>query len=659
MTFARRRVALAVAVACGAWAAPIGACAGSPEPAPVIDYLRPPAFSEPRLSPDGKRIAVSVPVGGRMNIAVVDLATREAKAVTTVREFDVLDSRWATDEHLVFSLGQADSPTGPGQYRGGGLFVVSRDGRTHLQLAPSRHTGGRGLAFWRRIPGSPHEALVVGRIRNEDALDVYRIDLRTGALTLVTVDRPDRADAYISDASLVPRVATSWVPDSRSEIVWFRASAAAPWAELLRVDGNRETFEPLALLDEKTLLVRTSRSRSTIALVAFDLETREQREVLAAHPRFDMTASSVVRDAGSDRVIGFELEAERPQQVWLEERDARLQIAIDRALPESANRFRRVPGSPMVLVTALSDRSPTRYLLLDEETRKLEELFASRPWLGPEHLVEMRPFVLRTRDGLEIPSYHFLPKAHVPGERLPTVVWIHGGPHARPDLWGRGSGFTAAQILASRGYAVVLPNFRVTPGLGARIWNAGFGSLGRQMSDDHEDAARWAVEQGFADPARICIAGSSYGGYATLMALTRSPDLFRCGVAGLVVSDLEMQFSSTAGRLAWSPVGVAFWRQLVGMREHDPALLRELSPVHRADRMKSSLFLYAGSGDVVTPIEQTNAMVRALERAGRPPREIMIRTEEGHGFGKLEHRVELYERMLRFLNTEIGARAAP
>lgn len=649
MTPRIRRIALAALLASSG-------VAGQTPPAPVADYLRPPAFSEPRLSPDGKRLAVSVPIGGRMNLAVVDLATREARAVTEVREFDVLDSRWATDGHLVFSLGQADSPTGPGQYRGGGLYVVSRDGRQSLQLAPSRQTGGRGLAFYRRIPGSAGEAMVVGRLRNEDAVDIYRIDLATGALTLVTVDRPDRTASFVSDRNLVPRVAMSWVPGSTLEIVWHRASASAPWAEILRIDTSREVFEPLSLEDDgRTVNVLSSRGRGTVALVRFDLETGRFGDVVAAHPRYDLTVSSAVRESGTDRIVGVEVDAERPQSVWLDERDARTQAAVDRALPGSVNRVRRVPDGDSVLVTALSDLEPPRYLLLDERQRRLEDLFVSKPWLGPDQLVEMRPFLLRTRDGLEIPSYHFLPKTHRPGQRLPTVVHIHGGPHARPDRWGRGTGFTEAQILASRGYAVVLPNFRITSGLGGRIQTAGWGTLGRQMSDDHEDAARWAIAEGFADPERICISGASYGGYAALMALARAPDLWRCGVAGLVVSDLEMHFSSTAGGLAWSPVGQSVWRRIVGMKTHDPALLRELSPVHKADRIRGSVFLYAGSSDVVTPIEQTTAMVRALERAGRPPKELVIRPEEGHGFGRLEHRVELYERILRFLDSEIGA----
>jgi dipeptidyl aminopeptidase/acylaminoacyl peptidase len=652
-----RRLAFAAAVACGGMVGHMGAVASGGAPPPVADYLRPPAFSEPRLSPDGRHLVVSVPVGGRMNLAVVDLATRAAKAVTAVREFDVLDGTWATDETLVFSLGQADSPTGPGQYRGGGLFAVSRDGATHLQLSPSRHTGGRSVSFHARIPGSTTHALVAGRLRNEQALDLYRIDLATGALALVTVNRPDHVFAYVSDAQQVPRIALAQPPDSTVQTVWHRASADARWEVLLTVDAARDTFRPVAFLDPTSLLVQTTRGRGTAAFVRFDLATGTAGDTVAEHPRYDMPRDGVVRDAATAEVVGFELEAERPQSVWLRERDARTQAALDRALPDTINRFRRVPNAPTVLVTALSDREPTRYLLLDEEKRKLEDLFTSRPWIGPEHLVEMRPFVLTTRDGLAIPSYHVLPRDHRPGQRLPTVVYIHGGPHARPDTWGRGSGTTAAQILASRGYAVVLPNFRITPGLGSRVWNAGFGTLGRQMSDDHEDAARWALEQGFADPDRLCIAGASYGGYATLMALARAPELFKCGVAGLVVSDLEMQFTSTAGNLAWSPLGVAFWRRLVGMQRHDAALLRELSPVTHAARITGPLFLYAGSSDPVTPIEQTNAMVRALERAGRPPKELLVRTEEGHGFGKLEHRVELWERTLRFLDAQIGPSA--
>ena len=321
------------------------------------------------------------------------------------------------------------------------------------------------------------------------------------------------------------------------------------------------------------------------------------------------------------------------------------------------NTFRRFPNSSRVLVSSYSDVSPDKFYLLDEEKKTLEELFTSKPWLAKDRLVEMRPFVLKTRDGLEIPSYYFLPRNYKPGDKLPTVIHVHGGPHVRADTWGRGFGYLEAEILAAHGYAVVLPNFRVTPGFGAKIFKAGFGTFGRQMSEDHEDAVKWAVDQGFTDPNRVCISGASYGGYAVLRALAKTPAMFKCGVAGLVVSDLEMQLSSTAGDTAYNDACVQFWHRLVGQNDANKTALRDNSPVHMARQIKAPVFMYAGAADIRTPPEQTRAMVSALERAGNPPKAVLIKAEEGHGFGRVENNVDLYTRMLQFLDDNIGPKA--
>ena len=211
-------------------------------------------------------------------------------------------------------------------------------------------------------------------------------------------------------------------------------------------------------------------------------------------------AGNVITEPETDRVLGFIVNAEKPQTVWVDEKEARTQATIDRALPGMRNAFRRFPNSSRVLISSYSDVSPEKFFLLDEQKKTLEELFTSKPWLTKDRLVEMRPFILKTRDGLEIPSYYFLPRNYKPGDKVPTVLHVHGGPHVRADTWARGFGYKEAEILASRGYAVILPNFRVTPGFGGKIFKAGFGTVGRQMSEDHEDAVKWAIDQGFADP---------------------------------------------------------------------------------------------------------------------------------------------------------------
>lgn len=649
-----------------------GQTAAAAAPPPIADYFKLPAVAGANLSPNGKHLAVSAPVNGRMNIAIIDLDTRKGTAITNFANFDVRGVRWVGNDKLVFSLGQFNSPTGAGQFDGGGFYVVSRDGKSSRQLAKTvRETRASGQRVYRsmnflaRIPGTDDEILVAANLRSADSADVYRLDLRNGRTSLVTADRPERAVEWVLDENRVPRVVTSWIKDTQKFIVHYRKDANSPWQEIMQVDRVKgPSFEALGFMsDNKTLMVAANPGRDTMAVYRFDPETKQLGELLAQHPRYDMGADAlgggvpgVVLEPDTDRVKGYAVRAERPQTVWVDEKEAKTQATIDSALPDTYNAFRRLPNSTRILVISYSDTKAERWYLLDEEKRTLEELFAGKPWMGTEHFVQQRSFTLKTRDGLEIPSYYFLPKNYKPGDKLPTIVHIHGGPAVRADSWASGFGVLEGQLFASRGYAVVVPNFRITPGMGSKIVYAGFGTVGRQMSEDHEDAVNWAIKEGFADPKRVCMSGASYGGYATLRALAKTPDMFKCGIAGLVVSDLELQLTSPAGDTFDSPAAVAFWHELVGLSAN-PNALKENSPVYMADKIKAPLFMYAGADDIRTPLEQTTRMISALERAGNPPKTVVIKQNEGHGFGKVENNVELYEKILDFLDQQIGSKS--
>jgi dipeptidyl aminopeptidase/acylaminoacyl peptidase len=641
------------------------------QPVSIADLVRPPAYASPVLSQNGRFFAVSVPINGKMNLAIIDLEKRSVTRITDEREFDILNVSWVGNERLVFTLGQFNSPTGPGRFDGGGLFMIGRDGKETRRLSPtvkelrnSNQFVYRGFDLLRTLPGNDEEILVTGNQRDADGLDVYRMNVRTGRTVLLTERRPERVLEYILDNNNVPRVARSVARDRLDFTVHYRKDAESPWEQIAQYDGTKgPVLRPLAFeADNQTLVVAWNGDRPTMGVFRYDPNARKLGELIAQHPRFDMGAdaggmpvSGVIRDFKSNKVIGYQVQAEKPQIVWVDEEYAKLQRMIDGALPNTVNVFRRTPDGERLLVTSFSDRQPTKWYLLDEKKRALEELFSSRPWIKPDQLVEQRPFLLKTRDGLEIPGYYFLPNNHKKGERLPTIVHIHGGPAARADFWGGGFGVREAQILASRGYAVIVPNFRITPGLGSRVFYAGFGTMGRQMIDDHEDAAKWGVAEGFADPQRICISGGSYGGYATLMALARFPETFKCGISGLMVSDWPLLLTSGAGDIAGSDYAVNQFHAMLGVQSTRD-IPAELNPVNIADRIKQPLLIYAGEDDIRTPLEQTTRMIRALERAGNKPKSVVIKRQEGHGFGKTENNVELYEAIFKFLEESIGKR---
>lgn len=656
--------------------------APSAKPLSIEDVWKRPAIAEPLLSPNGRYFAVLSPINDRLNLAIVDLETRKGTAITNFRDFDVRKVAWVGNERLVYQLGQYNAPSGAGLQEGGGFFMVSRDGKENRQLSPtvrdlkrSNTAVYRGYTHMRSVPGSDEEIIAAGNIRSEDSSDVYRLNVKTGRASLLTTSRPERvafdygfADeppvSWVIDGNLVPRVAVSNPKDTNIQIVHYRRDESSPWTELARYDEAKgPAFVPLYFEnDNQTLVVSTNSGRDTMAVFRYDPNAKKLGEMLAQHPRFDMGADAAgtlvpgsLRDSKTSEVVGFRVRADKTETVWTDEGYRRLQQMIDAALPDTLNTFVRAADGNRLVVTARSDVQSERWYLLDEKSKTMEELFAARPWLTPEQLTPMRPFTLKTSDGLEISSYYFLPRGHKAGERLPTVVHIHGGPFARADIWGNWSfGVREAQLLASRGYAVIVPNFRITPGLGSKVFYTGFGQYGRQMVQDHVDAAKWGIAQGFADPARICISGASYGGSAVLMSMAQAPDIFKCGVAGLVVSDKKMQLTSSVTDFARNEGAVKYWLRVLGA-ESTSSIPAIVSPVNYAEKIKGPIMLYAGVDDVRTPLEQTRAIQSALDRAGNRPKVAVIKAEEGHGFGKLENNVDLYTQMFKFLDEHIGA----
>jgi dipeptidyl aminopeptidase/acylaminoacyl peptidase len=636
----------------------------------VEDIWKNPNLSGVTLSRSGKYLAATASRGGRMNLIVLDLSTRQGNVLTNFTDFDVLSPMWVGDDHLMFSLGQFNSPTGPGQFDGGGLFVVSRDGKYSRRISPTlreiRNTGQnvyRSLTPYRTIPGNDEEVIASGNMTSADSQDLYKLNIKTGRYSLLTTGRPaSNTVDWILDSKLVPRVVAASIKDTLTTAIYYRAGADSPWVEIGRFDANKApVMIPLAFeADDKTLQVAYNGGRDTMAVYRFDPNEKKLAEVIAQHPRFDMGANAigeplpgVLKDTGTDRILGYSVSAAKPEVVWTDEARQRTQRTIDSALPGRFNNISRTPDGSKWLVRSYSDQRPMRWYLMDEEKKTLEEIGNSRPWLDNK-LVEQRPFVYKSRDGIEFTGYYFLPKDHKPGTKLPTVLHIHGGPQARADTWGNGFGFIEGQLFAAQGYAVIVPNFRITPGIGNKQYYAGFGSWGRQMIEDHEDAVKWGIEQGFVDPKRVCISGASYGGYAALMGPAKNPGFYKCSVAGLAVTDLKYQVQGPDGDFFGNDRADLFWRTMFDIKTWDDPIIRQLSPVFLADRIKIPVFLYAGQDDIRVPIDQINRMNKALIAAGNPPKAYVVKEKEGHGFGRLENNVDLYNQILKFLEEHLA-----
>ncbi len=270
-------------------AAPVAVAA---EPVSLEDFFKNPSLAGPVLSRSGKYLAATAPLKGRMNLMVLDLDTRKGTLLTSFEDFDVVSVRWVGDERLVFSLGQANSPTGPGQFDGGGLFVVGRDGTGSRRLAATvRETRAagtriyRGLTMESTIPGNTDEIIASGNLTSADSVDLYRVNLNNGRTRLLTSGRPaDLTSDWVMDSKQVPRVVVASVKNELTQVVYYRKSESAPWEEIARFSRDKgSVMVPLAFeSDDQTMQVATNKDRDTMAVYRYDPNTKKLGEMVAS-----------------------------------------------------------------------------------------------------------------------------------------------------------------------------------------------------------------------------------------------------------------------------------------------------------------------------------------------------------------------------------------
>ncbi len=638
---------------------------------PLEDYFQLPKLANVVLSPNGQYLAETTRVNDRMNIAVIDLATQKAQALTNFTDIDAVSLRWVGSNRILFSLGNYGDPGMTREFMtGGGLFVVNRDGSGYRTLADSLQQAMakgdlnyRSLTFVKTIPDNDDEIIAAGNLTVRDASDLYRVNLNTGKSTLLSIGRPPiQVSSWILDKHLVPRVLMGEIKNTNTEQVFYRESANSPWTQIAEFNAMKgPTFVPLALQEvDQTLIVASNHGRDTMAIFKFDPVKKFFLEQIAQHPQFDMGATAMgtavdglVFNSINQEIVGLKVNANKPQKVWFSAVHAAVQTQVDNALPDRINDFVLNEQSSKVLITSYSDVHPARWYVFDRAKKTLEEVGSSKPQLDGK-LVKQMPFTFESRDGLKFSGYYFLPKDHQIGKQLPTIVHIHGGPFVRADQFGRGFGYNEAQLFASWGYAVIVPNFRITPGLGGKNYYAGFSSFGKEMLFDHEDAVKWGVQQGFVNPAKVCISGASYGGYAALMGPALNPSFYKCAISGLAPTDMKYQLTTMDGDTALSINGQNYWLNVIGAKSLDDPILAQVSPLTWVKNIKIPVFLYAGKFDFRVPYPQIEKMAKGLSESGNPPREFIAIAGEGHGFTKPVNNILLYGKIRKFLEEQFA-----
>ncbi len=631
---------------------------------PVEDFFKDPVFNAPTLSPNGRHVAMLLAVkDGRVKLATFDLEKREPKVIGGFDDADVNHFRWVNDDRIVYDLidrrvAQNDVTMGPG------LYAVNRDGsepRTLVQRSVQ-------LVQERKVlEALPWNTFLFDVERNQQSDEIFvtqpagdernnfkwvnllKLNTKTGKAKPVDIGAPKNTKAWLIDQNNVPRIAIAWADGI--EMIHYRDPASDEWRKLGEFDMyTGKGFSPYYFGPDGSFYVSAREKSDISAIYKYDLAKNSiEGEPIVSLGSFDFNGSFVA-DNVSKKVLGVHFQTDAPSSAWLDAEMGKVQKKVDALLPATSNRISRGRRSetPHLLVEAVSDVQPRTYYLYNRESGNIELLSQSRPWIDAKKMA-IKDFVrYKARDGLEIPAYLTRPKGEAK-KNLPLIVLVHGGPYLRGGSWGWNAD---AQFLASRGYAVLEPEFRGSTGFGFKHFKAGWKQWGLSMQDDITDGAKWAIAQGIADPKRICLAGASYGGYATLMGLVKEPELFRCGVNWVGVTDIDLMYT-----VGWSDFSDEWQRYgmpvLVGDREKDSAQLKATSPLENAAKIKQPLLLAYGGSDRRVPIVH-GTMFRDAVKQNNANVEWIEYPSEGHGWALLKTRVDFWTRVEKFLVKNMG-----
>jgi dipeptidyl aminopeptidase/acylaminoacyl peptidase len=653
------RIAQRASLVLAFWMAALGSALAA-APLPTELFFRNPAFSNAMLSPSGQMLAVTVGgKGSRDRLAVVNLQTMKITDAASFDDADVREFRWINDSRLVFNLGDRRLAAAD-QYLAPGAFAVNADGSQYRALVQRGNSFLRDPIERRELPSNTFLADQAGAQDSDDTFMVQPQQLSEKGADYVKLLRVNTFSVRPTEVD-APLHSFQWLLDDRGELravrteheklaaLHWREPASGRWRKLREFDrfGSAELVLQGIAPDGK-LYVTARPGRDTTALYLYDPATdRLDDKPLVASPQFDIVPQLIQRKG---RVAGARFLIDAVVTHWFDDEMKAHQAVVDQLLPSTTNLLTppRRGDSPWMLLEAFSDVQPRHFLLYHAPTRRVTRLGAEHPEIKAAEMSGMDLVRYKARDGLEIPAFLTLPRSAEVKKNLPLIVYVHGGP------WSRGPGWRwqcDVQFLASRGYAVLQPEFRGSVGFGDQHFRASFKQWGQSMQDDLADGARWAIERGIADPKRICIMGASYGGYATLMGLAKDGDLFRCGVDWVGVSDILLMFDAHWSDMSdeWKRYGMPM---MIGDRQADAPKLAATSPMKLATRIRNPLLIGHGRVDRRVPIEHGKRLYDAVKPHNANV-EWVEYDQEGHGWSLPETEVDWWTRVEAFLAKHI------
>jgi dipeptidyl aminopeptidase/acylaminoacyl peptidase len=616
------------------------------------------------LSPAGRKIAFISPGPGASSVLYAVEAAEGAQPRRVVgsdgRKERIKSCGWVSEERLVCEAVFLMENVVPGELlMASRVFAINADGTKPMLLSRRSRAddayfafGGGEILDW--LPGTDGAILMARRYVPEvkigsivedkrEGYGVDRIDSDNGATK--AVESPNkRAGGFISDGRgnvrimLVPDTADSGYATGRFTY-YYRAKSSGDWKQLSVYNAIDESgFRPVAVDPDLDVAYGFKRSGGRDALYSVALDGSARETAIFSHPQVDV--DSTIRIGRAQRVVGVTYATEKREAVFFDKDLAALGKALAKALPATPLiRFIDSSADESKLVLwAGSDVDPGRYYLFDKAAKQLRPMMLDRPQLDGATLAPMKPVTYTASDGTKVPAYLTLPVGSA-GKNLPAIVMPHGGPSAR-DEWGFD---WLVQYYASRGFAVLQPNYRGSAGYGDQWYQKNGFQSWRTAIGDVNDAGRWLAAQGIANPAKLAIVGWSYGGYAALQSGVLDPNLFKAVVAIAPVADLGQLVEDSKG---WTHHRIE--RSAIGSGPH----LREGSPAQNADKIKAPVLLFHGDKDRNVDVRHARLMHDKLKGAGGRS-ELIVFEGLDHQLGDSDARAQMLRRSDAFLRTAL------
>ncbi|MDC8015732.1 alpha/beta hydrolase family protein [Tahibacter soli] len=633
------------------------------QPLPVADFAKHLQYRTVKISPDGNHIATDSMIDGKRHLTMIDLANSKGINIRPRGDDEVDDFWWVGPNRVVYTLstldGGLEQPLGTGE-----LLAVDADGSANDILFGRRVDGQEAGSHIKKKKSELASATLIDTLRDDDEHvlistipfdsgyegampEVFKLDVKDGSKSKL-FSAPLRNARFLTDHKGVVRFAYAPGADNFMRVM-YRDGDGKNWEEVYKAKDRTGAERPLAF-DRTNEIVywRCEKEGAVAAVCTWNVKERTFKPVWSSK---DVDLTDLVTSLDEQDVVAITSMPGRAAVNPLDKNSDTIKTLIEL--------MKQFPGEQVTItscdkagnrciVKVASDINPAEFFLVDSKAKKMQPVLKSAPWIDPEKMASKEPFAIKSRDGLPLHGYLTKPLGKEAEKNLPLVVYVHGGPYGIRDLWEYDPD---VQLMASRGYAVLQVNFRGSGGYGASFEAAGYREWGAKMQDDVTDATKWAIEQGAADPKRICIYGASYGGYAALNGAVREPDLYRCTIGYVGVYSLPLMFSR--GDIQQSLYGENYLKTVLG---EDQTVLAQRSPVNYVDRIKAKIMIVAAGMDKRVPPVHSQDLRIALEKKGIA-HEWLYQRNEAHGYYDEKNREDMYTKLVAFLDANIGANA--